>query len=120
MDWKSGANSSIAKFHRRRNWYTSIHFPIPTAARRLGMHLPGVAIASAILAPAVAMLIMVPAIYDRLGENDAAHVLYHVAIALLGMLAGLGAAGLGRVAGRMMALLAIGMALMYAAGVTGG
>lgn len=92
----------------------------PTVARRLGMRLPGVALALAIFAPAVVMLLMVPAIYDRLTEDSALHVLYHLAVAVLGALAGLGAAGLGRVAGRTAVFLAVGMALMYAAGVTGG
>ena len=92
----------------------------PTVARRLGLRLPGVALSLAIFAPAVLMLMMVPAVYTRIDEHTGLHVLYHLAAALLGVLTGFGAAGLGRVAGRTMALLAIGMALMYAAGVTGG
>ncbi len=92
----------------------------PTVTARLGLRSAGVALVLAVFAPAVMMLLMVPAIYDHLQENTGLHVLYHLGIALLGVLAGLGAAGLGRVAGRMVAFLAIAMALMYAAGVTGG
>jgi hypothetical protein len=39
---------------------------------------------------------------------------------LLGAVTGFGAALLGRVAGRLLIVLSVGMALMYAAGVTGG
>ncbi len=92
----------------------------PSLAQRLGVRLPGVAMVLAVFAPALMMLLMVPAIYGRLTDNETLHVLYHLSVALLGLLTGLGAAGLGKVAGRMMALAAIGMALMYAAGVTGG
>ncbi len=73
-----------------------------------------------IFTPAVLMLLMVPRIYGGIDENDALHALFHAGVALLGLLTGLGCAGLGKVAGRTMALLAIGMALMFAAGVTGG
>ena len=93
---------------------------MPSFARRLGLQVPGVALALAIFAPAVLMLLMVPAVYGRVDENDALHALFHAGVALLGLLTGLGCAGLGKVAGRTMALLAIGMTLMFAAGVTGG
>jgi hypothetical protein len=47
------------------------------------------------------------------------HLAYHLGIVALGIVTGFAAAGLGRVAGTFVALLAVGMALMYAAGVTG-
>jgi hypothetical protein len=93
---------------------------MPSLAQRLGLRQPGVALVLAIFAPALVMLMMVPSIYDRLTGDAALHVLYHVAVALLGVLTGLGSAGLGRIAGRATALFAVGMALLFAAGVTGG
>ena len=46
--------------------------------------------------------------------------LYHVGITALGVVTGLAAGTLGLVTGRIVLVLSIGMALMYAAGVTGG
>ena len=48
------------------------------------------------------------------------HFLYHVGIAALGVVAGLGAGTLGKVTGRLALLLGVSMAVMYAAGVGGG
>jgi hypothetical protein len=48
------------------------------------------------------------------------HFLYHVGIAALGLVTGLAAGTLGLVTGRLVVALSIGMAVMYAAGVTGG
>ncbi len=93
---------------------------MPSLARRLGIHLPGVAITLAIFGPAVMMLLMVPAIYTRIDDNTGLHMAFHAGMAFLGLLTGLGCAGLGKVTGRTMAFLAIGMALMFAAGVKGG
>jgi cytochrome c oxidase subunit 1 len=93
---------------------------LPGVSERLGARWSGVSLALVILAPALAMLLMIPTAYDRLTESEALHVVYHVGIAVLGILTGLGACGLGRVVGRLTVVLAVGMALMYAAGVTGG
>jgi hypothetical protein len=92
----------------------------PDAARRVGAHLPGVALGLVVLAPAVLMLLMVPGVYADLEDDGVLHLVYHLAVIALGVLAGLGAARLGRVTGRVVALLAVAMPLLYAAGVTGG
>ncbi|HEU0337369.1 MAG TPA: cbb3-type cytochrome c oxidase subunit I [Gaiellaceae bacterium] len=92
----------------------------PDAARRVGAHLPGVSLGLVVLAPAVLMLLMVPGVYGDLEDDGALHLAYHLAVIALGVLTGLGAARLGRVTGRIVALLAVAMPLLYAAGVTGG
>jgi len=89
------------------------------AVRRLVL-ASGLALPLAVLAPAAMMLLMIPGIYTHLEGKPALHAGYHALVAILGVLTGLGAAGLGRHAGRLTAVLAVGMALMYAAGVTGG
>lgn len=73
-----------------------------------------------IAAPAGMLLAMLPAVYAPLETREALHVLYHVGVAALGLLTGLACGALGRTAGRLAALLSLGMAVMYAAGVTGG
>ena len=92
----------------------------PAIFRRLAGRATGVAIAVVILAPAAMLLLMVPAIYEPLADDDFAHGAYHMAVAGLGGLTGFAAALLGPVAGRLLVVLSIGMGLMYAAGVTGG
>jgi hypothetical protein len=62
---------------------------------------------------------MTPSVYTSLDENSAVHLAYHLGIVAIGIVTGFAAAGLGRVTGTFVALLAVGMALMYAAGVTG-
>jgi cytochrome c oxidase subunit 1 len=91
----------------------------PDTARRLGQRVPGVALTLAIAAPVTMMLVMTPDIYTSIEKNSAVHLVYHLGIVALGIVTGFASAGLGRVAGSFVALLAIGMALMYAAGVTG-
>jgi cytochrome c oxidase subunit I len=92
----------------------------PSIYARLAPRFATVGMAAAIVAPAAMMLAMVPAVYEPLEDNDAAHAAYHAGIAVLGMAAGFGAALLGRVVGRLVLVLSVGMAVMYAAGVTGG
>ncbi|HEX6117760.1 MAG TPA: cbb3-type cytochrome c oxidase subunit I [Solirubrobacterales bacterium] len=92
----------------------------PSVYRRLAPRFSTAGMALAILAPAAMLLAMIPAIYEPLEGNDMAHAAFHGGIALLGMATGFGAALLGRVVGRLMLVLSVGMALMYAAGVTGG
>lgn len=43
---------------------------------------------------------------------------YHAAVVATGIITGVGASLLGRVTGRILLLASVGMALMYAAGVT--
>lgn len=73
-----------------------------------------------VVAPAVMLLIMLPDIYESLESNAVLHFLYHLGIAALGLVTGLAAGTLGLVTGRLVVALSIGMAVMYAAGVTGG
>jgi len=66
------------------------------------------------------LLVMLPAIYERLEDHEALHLLYHLGIVALGLVTGAGAARFGRVSGRLLIVLSVGMAAMYAGGVTGG
>jgi hypothetical protein len=91
----------------------------PRVSRHLGRRAADVGIALVIAAPAVMLLLMVPSIYEPLENHPAEHFLYHVGIAALGVLSGLGAGAIGRAPGRIAVVLAIGMAVMYAAGVSG-
>jgi cytochrome c oxidase subunit 1 len=70
-------------------------------------------------APAVMMLIMTPRFYESLENHPFDHFLYHVGMAALGLVAGLGASRLGLVAGRLMFVLSIGMIVMFAAAMKG-
>jgi cytochrome c oxidase assembly factor CtaG len=92
---------------------------LPAVFRRIRSH-PNVGIALVIAAPVVMMLGMVPSIYESLESHTGLHLLYHVGMAGLGVVTGLAAGTLGLVTGRLVFVLSIGMALMYAAGVTGG
>lgn len=86
-------------------------------------HFPGRingGLAVALIAPVVMLLVMIPLIYNDLLGNDFLHIAYHLAMVLLGLVTGLGAALLGRGAGWMVLLTSVAMALMFAPGVTGG
>ena len=93
---------------------------LPSVHARLGRRSADLGLAATILAPALMMLAMLPAVYEPLDDRPALHFLYHVGIAVLGALAGLGAGALGRVTGRIAFVLAVGMAVMFAAGAGGG
>ena len=73
-----------------------------------------------IAAPAAMLLAMVPGVYAGLEDHGFLHFLYHLGIVVLGTLTGAAAATFGKVAGRALLVLSVAMALMYAAGVTGG
>jgi cytochrome c oxidase subunit 1 len=77
-------------------------------------------IAVVVVAPVLMLLVMLPRVYESLEPNGGLHFLYHVGIAALGLVTGLAAGTLGLVTGRLVVALSIGMAVMYAAGVTGG
>jgi hypothetical protein len=87
---------------------------------RLDSRAVDLGLAAAILAPVLMMLSMLPAVYELLDHRPALHFLYHVGIAALGVLTGLGAGALGRVTGRIAFVLAVGMAVIFAAGAGGG
>ena len=92
---------------------------LPAVFERIRRH-PNFGIAVVVAAPAVMLLLMLPSIYESLESRTALHLLYHVGMAALGVVTGLAAGTLGLVTGRLVFVLSIGMALMYAAGVTGG
>ena len=79
-----------------------------------------IGLAAVVLAPAAMLLMMTPGVYETLDERSLLHAAYHGAMVLLGVATGLGAGMLGRVPGRLLLVVSVGMALMYAAGVTGG
>jgi hypothetical protein len=73
---------------------------------------------AAIVAPAGMLLMMPPVVYEAVEGHPAQHALYHVGVAATGLVAGLGCGVLGRVTGRLMAVAALGMAIVYAVGVS--
>jgi hypothetical protein len=92
----------------------------PSLYPRLASRWSGLGLAAAILAPAAMLMLMIPGVYGDLDNDATLHGAYHLGIAALGAITGLGAAALGQVAGRLVLGLSVGMAVMYAAGVTGG
>jgi hypothetical protein len=87
---------------------------LPVVSRRLGER-PTLGLVAVIAAPTLMMLVMVPRFYEPLERQPFEHALYHLAVAALGLVTGLGATRLGRVTGRFAAFLAVGMAVMFAA-----
>jgi cytochrome c oxidase subunit I len=92
---------------------------MPAVFARIRRH-PNFGIALVVAGPAVMLLVMLPSIYESFEGNDWVHLLYHLGITALGVVTGLAAGTLGLVTGRLVFVLSIGMALMYAAGATGG
>jgi cytochrome c oxidase subunit 1 len=90
---------------------------LPGISRRLGDH-SSIGLGAVIVAPTVMMLAMVPSVYQPLEHHPVAHALYHLAMAGLGLVTGLGATRLGLVTGRLMSILSVGMLLMFAAAMT--
>ena len=93
---------------------------IPPLFERLSPRWSNAGLIAVIVAPVAMLLAMIPDIYEGLDAHAFTHALYHGGIVLLGLITGMGAALLGRVTGRILFVLAVGMALMYAAGVSGG
>ena len=87
---------------------------LPIISRRLGDH-SSLGLTAVLAAPTLMMLVMVPRIYEPLERDPFEHALYHLAMAALGLITGLGATRLGLVAGRIMFILSVGMPLMFAA-----
>jgi len=93
---------------------------LPRVAARLDRRTADLGIAAVIAVPAVMMLVMLPSLYGPLVGRPALQFLYHVGIAALGVVLGLGAGALGKVTGRFALLIGVSMAVMYAAGIGGG
>ncbi len=92
----------------------------PSLIKRIAPRFTNFGFLLVVLVPALMMLFMIPAIYSDLETNDFLHASYHFVVLILGFVTGLGACALGRVAGWTVLLSGVGMALMFAAGVTGG
>jgi hypothetical protein len=87
---------------------------------RLNRRWSELGLAAVVVAPAVMLLMMIPGIYETLDEHPLLHAVFHGGVVMTGVVTGLGAGVLGRTTGRLLLVLSVGMALMYAAGVTGG
>ena len=90
---------------------------LPAVSRRLGER-PTLGLTAVIAAPTLMMLVMVPRFYEPLERHPFEHALFHLAMAAIGLVTGVGATRLGRVTGRLAAFLAVGMAVMFAAAMT--
>jgi cytochrome c oxidase subunit 1 len=90
---------------------------LPAVSQRLGER-SNLGLATVLVAPMLMMLVMVPRFYEPLERHPPEHALYHLAMAGLGLLTGLAATRLGRVAGITMFVLSVGMPLMFAAAMT--
>ncbi|MCO5316577.1 MAG: cbb3-type cytochrome c oxidase subunit I [Solirubrobacterales bacterium] len=74
----------------------------------------------ALIAPVIMLLLMIPMVYQDLVSNDLLHGAYHLVMIALGAITGIASAQLGRYAGWTVLLTSVGMALLFAPGVTGG
>lgn len=92
----------------------------PAIFRRFAPRFSGLAMGTVIVASAAMLLLMVPALYEPLEDKDFLHAAYHLVFVVIGAIAGFAAAMMGPTTGRLLAVLSVGMGLMYAAGVTGG
>jgi hypothetical protein len=92
----------------------------PPLSRRVRDWSYGAALAIVIVAPTLMLLAMIPSFYESMESRDGLHALYHAGMITLGIATGMAAVRLGRTVGRIVFVLSIGMAVMYAAGVTGG
>jgi cytochrome c/quinol oxidase subunit I len=87
---------------------------------RLTVRLEQSGLVLAIVMPALALLAMSPRLYEGVEDDPALHFAYHLIFLVLGALASLGSAALGRVPAWSLIGLASGMGVLYAAGVVGG
>ncbi|HEX6228170.1 MAG TPA: cbb3-type cytochrome c oxidase subunit I [Solirubrobacterales bacterium] len=95
-------------------------FSTPELFGRLAPRWSSLGLAAVIIIPAAMLLAMIPGVYEGLESSDSAHALYHGGLICLGLITGMGAALQGRVTGRILLVLSVGMMLMYAGGVSGG
>lgn len=80
----------------------------------------GTALVVVVIAPVAMLIVMIPVIYTNVDGSEFAHMAYHLAMIVFGLLTGAAAARLGRVAGWTVLLASIAMAVLFAAGVSGG
>jgi len=81
---------------------------------------PNAGLAAVIATPTVMMAVMVPRFYESLDRHPVDHFLYHIGMAALGIVAGVGSSRLGVVAGRLMFVLSVAMTVLFAAAMKGG
>jgi len=88
---------------------------------RIGRGWPTAGLVLSVLAPLVSLLAMTPRFYEPLEGQPALHFAYHMVFFVgLGAQTAIAASWLGRPAGWTMGLLAVGMGVLYSAGVLGG
>jgi hypothetical protein len=92
---------------------------LPRVHRWLGDH-PNLGLATVLGGSTAMLLLMVPSIYEPLEPHSFEHALFHVGMAALGFVTGIGASRLGPIAGRAGFVLSVGMTLWFAAAMTGG
>jgi hypothetical protein len=92
----------------------------PSVIRRIAPRFTNLGLLIVLLVPVAMLLFMIPAIYSDIEGDNFLHASYHFVVLILGFVTGLGASALGRVAGWTVLISSVGMALMFAAGVTGG
>lgn len=93
---------------------------VPAVFARLNFrYSDALALTLVIAAPVAMMLTMAPRVYAPLEDHAVLHASYHLGIGALGLLTGLGCARLGRLAGWCVLIASVGMALLWAPGVTG-
>jgi mono/diheme cytochrome c family protein len=90
---------------------------LPRVHLRLGGH-PGLGLATVLAASTAMLLVMVPRLYEPLEPHAVYHALFHVGMAALGFVSGIGASRLGPVAGRFGLVLSVAMTFWFAAAMT--
>lgn len=90
---------------------------LPRLHRRLGEH-PSLGLAAVLAASTAMLLLMVPRLYEPLEPHPVYHALFHIGMAALGLVAGLGATRLGPIAGRVGFVLAVAMTFWFSAAMT--
>jgi cytochrome c oxidase subunit I len=90
---------------------------LPRIHRRLGEH-PHLGLAAVLAASTAMLLLMVPRLYEPLEPHPVYHALFHIGMAGLGFVSGLGASRLGPIAGRVAFVLSVAMTLWFAAAMT--
>jgi mono/diheme cytochrome c family protein len=90
---------------------------LPRLHRRLGEH-PHLGLAAVLAGSTGMLLLMVPRLYQPLEPHPVYHALFHIGMAALGLVAGLGASRLGPVGGRVAVVLSVAMTFWFAAAMT--
>ena len=92
---------------------------LPRVHRRLGEH-SDLGLVAVVVGSTAMLFLMVPRFYEPLEGSTAEHASYHLLMAFLGLVTGLGASRLGTIAGRVLFVLAVGMTVMFTVAMGGG